>query len=428
MDGAKPPTLIQDGAKPPAMIEKLDCRGQDTPTAGKAIIARYNAAAPGARFQARLDALTPGLRLWLLEAGARHTASKEEDGWRITVERRASPAQGSIPGLHHVVARRGSVWACERAERIARFDAEAGKCVAARAVARKASHLALHEASRRLFVADAEGCEIIALRADDLGEIARWSAPGMPQLPLVAPEGIACVTGGATGTVTLAWPAAGGYRTKTVAVGASPHDPCVDASGKHLFVPCAGEATIVKVRLMDGAIVGRVAVGDGPSHLALHPDGTRVYSANSWDGSVTSVSVDGERLAQAPSGGWAHAIEVSPDGRFVYVANFFDDTLAVFDAATLERLALWPTEPYPHGLDVSPDGRYIVTTGFCSAYARIFDSGTLGGTVRMEVGNGSSHTAFDSDGRAWIACSVADHLARIDLRSMQQKIATLTPN
>ncbi len=416
-----------DGAAPP-IVETLDCRGKDASATAQAIIARYNAAAPGTRLEALVDALTPGLRMWLLEAGARHTASRQGKDWRITLERRASPAQGSIPGLHHVVASGGSLWACERAKRVARFDAEAGKCVATRAVAHKASHLALHEASRTLFVADAEGCEIIALRADDLAEIARWSAPGMPQLPLVTSEGVVCVTGGATGTVTLAWPANGAYRTKTVPVGAAPHDPCADARGEHLFVPCAGEATLVKVRVADGAIVGRIRVGDGPSHLALHPDGTRLYSANSWDGSVTSVSVDGERLAQVPSGGWAHAIELSPDGRFVCVANFFDDTLAVFDAATLGRIALWPTEPYPHGLDVSPDGRYIITTGFCSDHARVFDASTFGGGVRVQVGYGSSHTAFGPDGHAWIACSVADHLAGIDLRSMQRKITTLTPN
>jgi DNA-binding beta-propeller fold protein YncE len=410
------------------MMETLDCRGQDTPTAGRALIARYNAAAPNTHFHALVDGLAPGLRMWLLEAGVRHTASKEEDGWRLAIERRASPAQGSIPGLHHVVASGDSVWACERAARVARFDAESGNCVAARAVARKASHLAFHAASRTLFVADAEGCEVIALRADDLGEIARWDAPGMPQLPLVTPDGVVCVTGGATGTVTLAWPMTTSYRTRTVTVGASPHDPCADASGEHLFVPCSGEATIVKVRLTDGAVVGRIAVGDGPSHLALHPDGERLYSANSWDGSVTSVSVDGELLGHASSGGWAHAIEVSPHGRLVYVANFFDDTLAVFDARSLERLALLPTEPYPHGLDVSPDGRHLVATGFHSDCVRIYDARAPRDLARVAVGGGSSHTAFTDDRNAWIGCSVSDHRACIDLRSMQARITAATPN
>lgn len=390
---------------------------------GQQIIDRYNAAQPGTRFEARVDELGAGLRMWLLEAGARHTATREGDGWRLVVERRASPAQGTIPGLHHLLSDGESVWVAERARRVARVDIATRRTLARREVARKASHLAFRDA--RLFVADPGANEMIALRASDLSEIARWPAPGMPQLPLATADGIVCVTGGATGTVTLARPKAGGYTVQTVDVGKAPHDPCLDAEGQHLFVPCAGESTIVKLRLADAAIVGRVAVGDGPAHLARHPDGTRLYSANSWDGSVSCISTEGKLLAQAPSGGWAHAIDVSPDGALVYVANFLDDTLAVFAAATLERVATLPTEAYAHGLDVSPDGRHVVTTGFCSSRLRIFSAGE---TRTVEVGPGSSHTTFPGDGSAWVGCSVADHLARIDLASMQSEIVVLDRN
>jgi streptogramin lyase len=393
---------------------------------GQEIIQRYNSTLPGGRFEAFVDALTPGLRMWLLEAGARHTAAETASGWRLVIERRASPAQGAIPGLHHVVASGDSVWACERAQRVARFDAE-GRCVAVRHVAQKASHLAL--GGERLFVADAGGDEVIALRADDLSELARWRAPGMPQLPLAAPEGIVVVTGSGTGTVTIAWPRNGRYQAKTIPVGAVPHDPCVDAAGEHVFVPCSGDGTVAKVRLADGEIVGRVRVGEGPSHLARHPDGSCLYSANSWDGTVSCLSAEGELLREVKSGAWAHAIDVAPDGRFVYVANFFDDTLAVFDAGTLERVALLPTEPYSHGLDVSPDGRHVISTGFCSNHARVFDAQSLAEIARIEVGAGSSHTAFTSDGAAWIGCSVADHLARVDLEKMQREgVVALTPD
>jgi 6-phosphogluconolactonase (cycloisomerase 2 family) len=392
---------------------------------GQAIIDRYNAAPPGTRFEARVDELGPGLRMWLLEAGARHTATRERDAWRLVIERRASPAQGTIPGLHHVVTDGESVWVGERGERVARIDVGSRRTLARRAVARKASHLALQKG--RLFIADPGANEMIALRASDLRELARWPAPGMPQLPLATPDGVVCVTGGATGTVTIAWPAGSGYTARTIGVGTAPHDPCLDARGEHLFVPCAGESTIVKLRLSDATIVGRVAVGDGPSHLARHPDGTRLYSANSWDGTVSCMSAEGSPLAQAHSGGWAHAIDVSRDGAFVYAANFLDDTLAVFDSATLARVATLSTEPYAHGLDVSPDGRHIVTTGFCSERLRIFDAEDLQGTRTVDVGLGSSHTAFPADGSAWVACSVANHLARIDLASTQTEIVVVGP-
>jgi 6-phosphogluconolactonase (cycloisomerase 2 family) len=397
----------------------LDCTARPTAEAGRAIMAHYNGCPAGSRFRVRIDEYSAGLRVWLLEAGARHDSERLRDGWLLDIERARSPAQGTIPGVHHVIARGGFVWTCERAQRVARLEAGSGRVAACRAAARRASHLAIEAAAKRLFVADSEANAMIALDAGDLSEIARWDAPGGPQLPLVSPEGIVCVTGGATGTLTIARPAGHGYRAQTVEVGACPHDSALSADGQHVFVPCAGAAELVKVRLSDGGIVGRCATGSGPSHLAVHPDGSRIYSANSWDGTVSCVSADGEPVAQAASGGWAHAIDIAPDGRTVWVGNFLEDTLAVFDAVTLERRALLPTEPYAHGLDVSPDGRHVVATGFSSDCARIYDATLLREIARVEVGRGSSHTAF-AEGAAFIGCSVADHVARVDLAACRR--------
>jgi DNA-binding beta-propeller fold protein YncE len=394
----------------------LDLRGKVLAETGRALIAHFNHAAAGTRFTALLDALPAGLKVWLLEAGARYTAEPlAGSGMRLVIERGASPAQGSIPGVHHVLGRGASIWTCERGHRVARIDAASGTVAAVRAVARKASHLALDAAGERLFAADSDGNAVIALRADDLTELARWDAPGGPQLPLVSPDGIVCVTGGAVDALTIARPRTGGYATQTITVGACPHDPLLSSDGLHVFIPCAGAAEIVKVRLADGVIVGRGATAAGPSHLARHPAGGRLYSANSWSGTVSCMSEEGSSLGCADSGGWAHAIDISPSGRWVYVGNFLDDTLAVFDAGTLERVALLQTEPYPHGLDVSPDGRYVVATGFGSDCVRLYDADAHVELARIRVGQGSSHTAFVRSDFAWVGCSVSDHLAGVDL-------------
>jgi YVTN family beta-propeller protein len=400
---------------------EFDCRGKSFPEAGRAIIERFNALEPGAHLEVFLDAYPAGLRMGLLEAGARHTAEHRDDGaWRLNVARGLAPAQGSVPGVHHVVSDGYSVWTCERGEFAARIDVHTRCVIAKKRVARKASHLALDAATGRLFIADSEADEVIALRAADLRIEQRWTAPGGPQLPLVSPGGIACVSGPTTGTLTIGRPKYDEYRAQTIAIGACPHDPVLSADGEHVFVPCAGSGELVKVRLTDACVVGRCEVGDGPSHLALHPDGTRIYSANSWDGTVTCVTAEGERVADAPSGGWAHAIETTPDGRWLYVANFLDDTLAVFDAATLERVALLATEAYPHGLDVSPDGRYVIATGFASNHVRVFDAGTHCELARVAVGMGSSHTVFTS-AAAYIGCSMSDYIACIDLATLSLK-------
>ena len=348
---------------------------------GRALLERFNAQAPGTSFEARVEEYSPALRMRLLEAGARHRAERTADGsWRLEIRRGKAPAQGSIPGVHHVVSDGTSVWACERGRRVARIDAETGFPVAVKAVARKASHLALDASAGLLIVADSEANELVALRAADLSLQNRWPAPGAPQLPLVGADGTVCVTGGASGTLTII---RARQHAQTITVGACPHDPLLDAEGTHVFIPCAGASEVVKVRLSDGRIVGRCPAGEGPSHLALHPDGRRFYAANSWDGTVSCFSSDGETIATAPSGGWAHAIDIHPEGKWLYVA-----------------------------------------TGFASHHVRVFDAHSHCELARVAVGAGSSHSVF-AGGMAYIGCSISDHVAGLALGTftVQRRIA-----
>jgi hypothetical protein len=52
----------------------LDCRRLAPADAARALVERFNALEPGARLEALVADYPPLLRLWLLEAGIRHTA------------------------------------------------------------------------------------------------------------------------------------------------------------------------------------------------------------------------------------------------------------------------------------------------------------------------------------------------------------------
>lgn len=399
-------------------METLDCRKLPGFEAARAITDHFNKLAPGARFEALIGDYAMGLRGWLLEAGLRHRATATpEGGWRLDFTRGLSAAQGSMPGLHHLVAdAEGTVWACQRGPLVARIEPGGKSRPRSAAVTRKGSHIALDTKARRLVIADPELDRLVAVDADTLAVQEHWPAPGGPQLPLISPDGIICVTGHATGTLTIVRPQAGGFAEQTIEVGPGPHDPAVSADGDAVFVPCMGGDEVVKVTLADGRILGRTRVGQGPSHAKADHRRRRLYVANSWDGTLAAMSEDGTVLARAPSGGWAHAVEVTPDGQWVLVANFLDDTVTVFAADGLTPAARLETEAYPHGLDVARDGKRFVVTGFAADYARIFEVGSWRLLARVEVGRGGSHTAFAPDGDlAFIACSVDDHLAGLDL-------------
>jgi YVTN family beta-propeller protein len=401
-------------------LRSLDCRNLSTRQAGLAILEAYNAARDGSEFSASVDSLDAGLRMWLIEAGAKHRFEEDDaGGWRLTIRRRLSPGQGTVPGLHHVAVNGSDVWTCERSTRLARIDGPEGQVAQVASVATKASHLAIDRDKNLVFLADPGSDTLLAIDAENLSVQHTWPAPGGPQLPCVTDAGIVCVTGAASGTLTIVRPRRQAYDVQTISVGDCPHDPLFGADGKQVFVPCAGAGTIVCVDLEDGTILGSHAVGDGPAHLALHPDGSKLYAANTFDGTLTCLSVEGDLLARERSGPWAHQPVISPDGKHVFVANFFDDTICVFETAGLQRIKTLETDPYPHGLYMSPNGRWLVATGFASDWLRVYDANSVIEVARIEVGRGSSHVAFLPDQvTAYVACSVDDHLARLDLAAM----------
>lgn len=398
-------------------MQVLDCRKLTEKEAVSAMIRRHNELLPGETFQALVTSYET-VRGGLLESRLRHQEHGCEDGTsQIIVERGLITVPGSAPGAHHVLANAdGDVWTCQRGPLVGRINMETRRAEVVRPALKLGTHLALDAAGKRVVVPDRSVGELVALRADDLTVEQHWKVPGAPSGAVVGGDGIICTTG--ANSLTIVRPMARGAEAQVVRVGARPHDPIIGSDGAYVFVPCLLEHDLVKVRLSDGQIVGRINVGYGPAHLALNPETGRLFVANSWDGTVTALSEDGVVLGRAESGGWAHAIDITPDGRWVWVANFFDDTVAVFDAATLQRKALLNTDPHPHGLNISPDGNRAVVTGYASSYVKIFDTDNWQELAHIEVGAGPSHTAFvPGSPMAAIACSVDDHVACVDLEA-----------
>jgi DNA-binding beta-propeller fold protein YncE len=396
-------------------METLDCRKMAAREAVNFIVKNYNALSPGDRLQARVENYEMEFRGGMLERGLRHREYRADDGsWQITVERELTTAQGSVSGLHHIIANAdGDVWTCERAPLAARIDVGTQRTAVVSPVLKKGSHLAFDPAGKRVIIPDPAAGELVAMRAADLKVEHRWKVPGSPQFAAVSEDGIVCTTGHST--LTIIRPAGSGFAEQTIALGAGAHDPVIGSDGAHVFVPCMLEHDLVKVRLSDGQIMGRTHVGYGLAHTTVDPKTGRVYVASSWDGTLFAISDDGVIFDSAFSGGWAHAIDITPDGRGVWVANFLDDTIAVFDGMTMQRRALLPTDPYPHGVNISPDGKRAVITGYSSRHVRVFDVETLQMLSHIEVGAGPSHTAFvPGSPLAMVACSVDDHIACID--------------
>ncbi len=156
-----------------------------------------------------------------------------------------------------------------------------------------------------------------------------------------------------------------------------------DPQGRFVLVADLGQDRIYayrfdaangKLNIEDGA-GGRAPSGDGPRHLAFHPDGHWVYAIQEEASNVIFFHYDpnnGTLVAQQtisalPKGfagtSFASEILVSPNGKFLYSANRLHDSIAAFSIGSDGRLS-WIGEAstmgdYPAQCRIDPSGSFL---------------------------------------------------------------------
>jgi 6-phosphogluconolactonase (cycloisomerase 2 family) len=115
--------------------------------------------------------------------------------------------------------------------------------------------------------------------------------------------------------------------------------------------------------------------GDGPRHVAFHPNGTWLYSIQEEGSTIVLFDYDGTRgrltarqsISSLPPGyagsNFTSGIRVSGDGRFVYGANRLHDSIAVFAVGRDGTLTFvadeWTRGDYPRSMTFEPGGRFL---------------------------------------------------------------------
>ena len=205
-----------------------------------------------------------------------------------------------------------------------------------------------------------------------------------------------------------------------VTVGSSPSSSSVAVSpdGTRVFVANSDHntLTVLDAHTLQPAAGSPVTVGNGPSSVAVSRDGTRVFVANSGHNNLTVLDAHTlQPVAGSPVivGGLPWSVAVSRDGTRVFVANQQDQTLTVLDAQKLQPVAGSPVTvgAYPTSVAISPDGTLVFVANLMGNTLTVLDTQKLqpaqGSPVT--VGTYPTSVAMSPDGTRVFVANYGDN-------------------
>ena len=189
--------------------------------------------------------------------------------------------------------------------------------------------------------------------------------------------------------------------------------------------------------------------GQGPTGVAVTPDGKTVYVANQGDKTVSQYDVDpltGKLTSKTPgtvaAGTSAYRLAVSPDGKSAYVTNAGDNNVSQYDIDPLTG-KLSPKTPAtvaagisPTSVAISPDGKnaYVTNESGASNSVSQYDIDPLAGTLSpkgpptVAAGQGPSGVAVTPDSKSAYVTNYADNnLRQYDIDPLTGNLTSKSP-
>ncbi len=192
----------------------------------------------------------------------------------------------------------------------------------------------------------------------------------------------------------------------------------LSADGTLLLVanPDNNSVTLFEVTNDVNRRIGTTAVGVEPNGVAILPDGSQAYVANTVDGTVAVLSV---ALDSAPAivetiavGTEPYGLALTPNGTKLYVTNARSNTVSVIDTATNQVIQTVNVRAEPRGLAITNDNdtddtdETVYVTQFLSEPVA---TGRLDGEDNSKVGLATVlNTATDSIAGTAILPPLAD--------------------
>jgi len=215
-----------------------------------------------------------------------------------------------------------------------------------------------------------------------------------------------------------------------------PHD-LTFAVGK-LWFTAEGSKSVGRYDPSTGKLDWSMGTGQDRTHMIyLTPDGKNIYTTNVASGSVSILSDtlippgrfgppnakprEDWRQTIVPVGRGSEGFDVSPDGRKLWTVASEDGTIFIIDLSTkklekkIDAKALGANR-----LKFTPNGKLVFISSLSSGDLFIYDTESQKEVKKLKLGRGCAGILMDPDGsRAFVACSADNYIAIVDLKTLE---------
>ena len=187
----------------------------------------------------------------------------------------------------------------------------------------------------------------------------------------------------------------------------------VDVKGnRYAYVANSGSANVSVIDLWapdGGSTVALIAVGNGPSGVAVSPTADRAYVSNYDDGTVSVIDTAGNTVVTSISGfSQPYDIAVSPDGSTVWVAEHGTDTVARIQTSDNTVQAHVSVGSDPAGPVVSPNGAKVYVANFVDGTISVVTTADNSVSTLISLTAGVNQIAITSDGATLFVSNTLD--------------------
>lgn len=209
-------------------------------------------------------------------------------------------------------------------------------------------------------------------------------------------------------------------------------DGCaVSPDGQKLYLIDAGSASVFVFSTATHEMLAKISVGDEPRRALFTPDGKQMLVSNAHSDTISVIDTASDKVVRTiKTGHEPREMLWTPDGKHLVVSLVVDDSIAYFNASNLEFEQQSGTERSPQRLAISPDGKTLFSL------SRFYDALTIvdleGPDARrvvqsIPVGKYSFGMAMSADGKyVYTAASILDNtISVIDVRLM--RVANVLP-